>query len=107
MKMIQLFRQKKTRIICKKGNCLSYLAYPFRDKLLNESAFEHQEVKQMIDFPNPPVDNFYPAGPADQRHLRASQMHAVAWMITRIEAGGGVVADEIGLGKILPLSYYF
>lgn len=107
MKRIQLFRMKKTRIICKKSNCRSYLAYIFRAKFLNESAFEHQEVKQTIDFPNPPVDNFYPAGPADQRHFRPSQMHAVAWMISRIEAEGGIVADEIGLGKILPLSYFF
>jgi SNF2 family DNA or RNA helicase len=61
----------------------------------------------MIDFSNPPTEDFYPSGPADKRHLRASQMHAVAWMISRIEAGGGIVADEIGLGKIPPLSYYF
>jgi hypothetical protein len=75
-----------------------------RVTFLDESAFEHQEVKSRIDFPNPPVTRFYPDGPLEGRRLRDSQMHGVAWMMTRLEAGGGIIADEIGLGKVAPLS---
>ena len=44
---------------------------------------------------------FYPSAPEDEeRKLRKYQMYAHVWMETRIDAGGGIIGDEIGLGKV-------
>ena len=67
----------------------------------DNTVFEHHEMKDRITFPNPPVPRFYPnATNAEDRRLRNYQMYALAWLESRIEAGGGILGDEIGLGKV-------
>jgi SNF2 family DNA or RNA helicase len=69
--------------------------------ILNNKAFEHQEIRSRIDFPNPPVKNFFPsAEDPNDKILRSHQMHGVAWMESRVEQGGGIIGDQIGLGKV-------
>ena len=65
--------------------------------------FEHHEMKDKINFPNPPIRHWYTGAPADKRALRNYQMLALAWMESRINYGGGIIADEIGLGKVISL----
>lgn len=57
-------------------------------------------MKEKINFPNPPVESWYPGAPDDKKTLRNYQMYAVAWMELRVEYGGGILGDEIGLGKV-------
>ena len=59
-------------------------------------------MKDKINFPNPPIRHWYTGAPADKRALRNYQMLALAWMESRINYGGGIIADEIGLGKGFP-----
>jgi hypothetical protein len=35
--------------------------------------------------------------------MRNYQMYAHCWMESRVEFGGGIIGDEIGLGKVLTL----
>lgn len=61
--------------------------------------FEHHEVKEKINFSNPPINNFFPA----LNHtgtLRKYQMYGIAWLESRIEHGGGIIGDFIGLGRV-------
>ena len=69
--------------------------------LKDATVFEHHEVRHQLNFPNPPIKNFYPSAPnATDRQLRNYQMYGLAWMESRLEAGGGILGDEIGLGKV-------
>ena len=62
-------------------------------------------MKPVVDkCPNPPVNGFYPsAADPEARKMRNYQMYAHCWMESRIEFGGGIIGDEIGLGKVLTL----
>jgi SNF2 family DNA or RNA helicase len=57
-------------------------------------------MKDRINFPNPPVQQWYPGADKDQKVLRNYQMYALAWMESWIDYGGGILGDEIGLGKV-------
>lgn len=82
---------------------LLFLIDIVRELLLETFTLEHHEAKAWINFPNPPVDNFFPSAqnPEDRR-LRASQMYGIAWMEHQVNSGlgAGIVADEVGLGKV-------
>ena len=57
-------------------------------------------MKDKINFPNPPVPQWYPDADKDKNVLRNYQMYALAWMESRKDYGGGILGDEIGLGKV-------
>jgi hypothetical protein len=69
--------------------------------LFNTDDFAQCWVKEHIDFKNPPVPSFHPtAARPEEQLLRRSQQYGIAWMNQRVEAGGGIVADAVGLGKV-------
>jgi len=62
--------------------------------------FEHPEVFDSNDIPNPPVRPFYPSAPDEDQKLTLAQLGGVRWMESRIEKGGGFIGDECGMGKV-------
>jgi SNF2 family DNA or RNA helicase len=70
--------------------------------LFSTDDFAQCWVKDHINFRNPPFPSFNPGAtrPEDQL-LRLSQQYGIAWMNQRVEAGGGIVADSVGLGKVI------
>ena len=77
---------------------LMYSAKLFKDS----TAFEHHEMKDHLQaYHNPPIRNYYPGAPeGEDRKLRKYHMYGIAWMESRLEAGGGIIGDQIGLGKV-------
>jgi SNF2 family DNA or RNA helicase len=77
---------------------LIYRAMIFNDPTI----FEHHEMRsRVLALPNPPIKNFYPtASHPELRKLRNYQMYGLAWLESRVEHGGGIVGDHIGLGKV-------
>ena len=72
--------------------------------LFNNDDFAQCWVKDHINFPNPSFEHFNPTALIPkERLLRPSQQYAIAWMDQRVEAGGGIIADTVGLGKVLSL----
>jgi hypothetical protein len=70
--------------------------------LFNNDDFAQCWVKDHINFPNPPFEHFnLTAHSLEERLLHPSQQYAIAWMDQRVEAGGGIIADTVGLGKVL------
>ena len=67
------------------------------------TIFEHPEMRShALELPNPPIENFYPTAPEPKlRKLRNYQMYGLAWLESRVEHGGGIFGDHIGLGKVL------
>jgi SNF2 family DNA or RNA helicase len=64
-------------------------------------VFEHHEMRSFLNFNNPPIVDFYPDERSEgDRKLRDYQMYGLAWMESRVEHGGGILGDEIGLGKV-------
>lgn len=46
--------------------------------IMSGTAFEHWEVKELINFPNPPIANFYPgASSSDARRLQEVHMYGL------------------------------
>lgn len=64
--------------------------------------FEHHEMHDRAKaMKNPPINNFYPLAPdLEPRKLRNYQMQGLAWLDSRVECGGGIFGDHIGLGKV-------
>ena len=70
---------------------------------LNDAKkFEHAEVRELIDFPNPPVPTkeFNPTGPSSKKELTVAQVYGVGWIEQRLQHGGGMIGDECGMGKV-------
>ena len=65
------------------------------------TVFEHHEMRNFLNFNNPLIANFYPSESSESnRKLCDYQMYGLTWMESRVEHGGGILGDEIGLGKI-------
>jgi len=62
--------------------------------------FEHPEVFDSNDIPNPPVRPFYPSARVEDQKLTPAQLGGVRWMESRLEKGGGFIGDECGMGKV-------
>ena len=72
-----------------------------RTELFAKNDFAHLWLKDKIDFPNPPFNNFNPnAADPEERQLRRGQEYGIAWMLTRFDAGGGIIGDTVGMGKV-------
>jgi hypothetical protein len=68
--------------------------------IIDAQSFEHLEILQMPQLPNPPVRNFNPRETNPElKKLRPAQLLAVQWMEIRRELGGGIVGDTVGMGK--------
>ena len=61
------------------------------------------EMKDKINFPNLTIRDWYPSALAEKRVLWNYQILALAWMETRIDYDGGILADGIELGKVISL----
>jgi SNF2 family DNA or RNA helicase len=72
-----------------------------RNQILENKNFEHLEVEPLITFPNPPVRPFNPTAPtgSEKTSLKLAHSYAIAWMNSRLEYGGGVIGDQMGMGK--------
>ena len=70
--------------------------------LENSRAFEHLEVGQLINFPNPPVQPFNPTAKDgdEKKKLKPAQLYGIAWMNSRLGEGGGIIGDQVGMGKV-------
>jgi SNF2 family DNA or RNA helicase len=68
----------------------------------DHKIFEHSEMRdRALALPNPPIKNFYPLAPDPKLcELRNYQMYGLAWLESRVEHGGGIFGDYIGLGKV-------
>jgi hypothetical protein len=79
---------------------IEFLLTMFSLDIIDAQSFEHLEILQMPQFPNPPVRNFNPRETNPElKKLRPAQLLAVKWMETRRELGGGIVGDIVGMGK--------
>jgi hypothetical protein len=76
-----------------------------RADILKESDFEHLEVEPLVNFPNPPVAGWAPNEPegSSKKFLKPAHMYALAWMNSRMSLGGGIIGDQMGMGKVHPL----
>jgi hypothetical protein len=71
----------------------------YRLNILKDKNFEHLEMAaESANMPNPPVRNF--GHPGLSEILREGQMYALAWMMHRVDYGGGILGDWVGGGKV-------
>jgi hypothetical protein len=59
-------------------------------------------VKTFVEEQNPPVMPFSPKEPegSSKRKLKPAHQYALAWMNGRAAYGGGIIGDQMGMGKV-------